>query len=93
MNPCNGQWGPRATLYKAQIIKQSVPSWAIPFAKPPQAPETARAPSDLGGDKVLPGGAPQGAETAKQRGNGGASALGGVAQCGARVNGVISPNG
>jgi ATP-dependent helicase/nuclease subunit A len=64
------QWsvGPKTDPVKAQIIKQSVPSWAIPFTKPPQAPKTARAPSDLGGDKVLPGGAPQGAETAKRMG-------------------------
>ena len=53
---------------QTEIIKQSVPSWAVPFAKPPQAPVSARAPSDLGGDKVLPGGAPQGAETAKRVG-------------------------
>ena len=64
------QWsvGPISDPKQTEIIKQSVPSWAVPFAKPPQAPVNARAPSDLGGDKVLPGGAPQGAETAKRMG-------------------------
>jgi len=64
------QWsvGTQRDTEKPQVIKQSVPSWAVPFAKPPQAPVSARAPSDLGGDKVLPGGAPQGAETAKRVG-------------------------
>ena len=64
------QWsvGPISEPKQPEIIKQSVPSWVVPFAKPPQAPVSARAPSDLGGDKVLPGGSPQGAETAKRMG-------------------------
>jgi ATP-dependent helicase/nuclease subunit A len=64
------QWsvGAQRDTAKPQVIKHSPPSWATPFAKPPQAPVKAHSPSDLGGDKVLPGGAPQGAENAKRMG-------------------------
>ena len=64
------QWstGPQSDPVQPQIMKQSVPSWAIPYTKPAQAPAAPRSPSDLGGDKVLPGGAPQDAENAKRLG-------------------------
>ena len=64
------QWsvGAQRDTAKPQVIKHSPPSWATPFAKPPQTPVKAHSPSDLGGDKVLPGGAPQGAENAKRMG-------------------------
>jgi ATP-dependent helicase/nuclease subunit A len=64
------QWsaGPQSDPVQPQVMKQSVPSWAIPYTKPAQAPAAPRSPSDLGGDKVLPGGAPQDAENAKRLG-------------------------
>jgi len=60
--------GPQSDPVQPQVMKQSVPSWAIPYTKPAQAPAAPRSPSDLGGDKVLPGGAPQDAENAKRLG-------------------------
>jgi len=64
------QWsvGPHSDPIQTQVMKHALPSWAIPYAEPPQAPMTVRSPSNLGGDKVLPGGMQRSADTAMRLG-------------------------